>query len=274
MMKITTFALTFFLSVSTLIAQNFNGKAVYEVATSNTIVFTAPEGMSPENAKLINDKLNKPVVETYFLNFTKFESVYEMEQKLASPTLHNAASPFGGTAGQKLYKNLKEKTLLFEDDFMGKEFLVSDALVDWNWQLTSETKKIGDYNCYKAVSVIPVSAEEMQEYEKLKKQNEAQQTSFITMSEPEPLTTIAWYTTEIPISQGPAGYYGLPGLILEVQEKSKVILCSKVSLNSASKFAINKPKKGRKVTQNEYDTIVNDKLESMKDSNGAIQISR
>ena len=33
---------------------------------------------------------------------------------------------------------------------------------------------------------------------------------------PKTIEVTAWYTPEIPINQGPADYWGLPGLILEV----------------------------------------------------------
>ena len=44
-------------------------------------------------------------------------------------------------------------------------------------------------------------------------------------------TVTAWYTPQIPVSNGPDEFQGLPGLILELSYDSQTILCSKVTLN-------------------------------------------
>jgi GLPGLI family protein len=45
------------------------------------------------------------------------------------------------------------------------------------------------------------------------------------------VTITAWYTPEIPVSQGPEGYWGLPGLILEVND-GKTTICALNCLES------------------------------------------
>ena len=46
----------------------------------------------------------------------------------------------------------------------------------------------------------------------------------------ETQTVTAWYTPQIPVSNGPEEFQGLPGLILELSYDSQTILCSKISL--------------------------------------------
>ena len=46
---------------------------------------------------------------------------------------------------------------------------------------------------------------------------------------------IAWYTPDIPVSNGPSTYQGLPGLILEVTEDKTIILCTSVVMNVKDK---------------------------------------
>ena len=65
----------------------------------------------------------------------------------------------------------------------------------------------------------------------------------------------AWYTPDIPVSHGPAEYWGLPGLILEVNDGSMILLCSKLMLNPEKKFEVKPPKKGERVTRAEFDAI-------------------
>ncbi len=62
---------------------------------------------------------------------------------------------------------------------------------------------------------------------------------------PSEVTVTAWYTLDIPISQGPGEYWGLPGLILEVSEGRTAILCSKITLNPKEKIPLRPLKRKR-----------------------------
>ena len=62
----------------------------------------------------------------------------------------------------------------------------------------------------------------------------------------------AWYTPQIPVSQGPGEYWGLPGLILEVNAGTTTVLCTEITLNPNEKVTIKKPSKGKKVTRDEF----------------------
>ena len=75
--------------------------------------------------------------------------------------------------------------------------------------------------------------------------------------------TVAWYTPQIPISNGPEQFWGLPGLILEVQDGNLTIVCSEIVLNPSEKVEIEEPKKGKKVTQEEFDKIMDDHSKEM-----------
>ncbi len=75
----------------------------------------------------------------------------------------------------------------------------------------------------------------------------------------------AWYTMDIPVSSGPNLYGGLPGLILEISDDNTTILCTKVVLNPKDKIAIKAPKKGKKVSQNEFNTIRANKAKEMRE---------
>lgn len=255
-----------------IVAQNFQGVAIYEVNSGSGGFTITSTTMNPQQMAKMEELMKKSNTETFILNFTKSESIYEKEQKLDAPKSSGKVSSFTAGKDSKLYKNVKDKLQLEEEDFMDREFLVSDSLKNWNWQLTSETKKIGDYTCYKAISIKKVTAREMEEYEKDKAAELAGKTAFFISEEPTDKIITAWYTPEIPIAQGPGYFWGLPGLILEASFDKTLILCSKVVLNPKANYSMKLPKNGTKVTKTEYDKIVEDKLESMKDSNGVIQI--
>lgn len=272
---IVNFTILVFLLCTTLVnAQEFHGQAVYESKTQmKDKIKVSGSGMTEEMKNQLEEKMKKAFEKTYILDFNKTESVFTQEVKLdvEKPSSGMAFKMNSSGDGRK-YKNSKEKIEISEEDGLGKEFLVTDSLKNWNWKLENETKKIGNYVCYKAIAVIPITAEEMAQYEAHKKEKSEGKTTFFSMSEPKEEIVTVWYTPEIPVSQGPADYWGLPGLILEASNGSTVFLCSKIVLNPKQKVAIKRPTKGKKVTKSEYDVIVKKQLEKMQDSKGNISI--
>lgn len=259
-----------------MLAQDFHGMAVYESKTSLDDIKIGDKDEDAEMTKMITEMMKKQFEKKFFLNFNKYESIYEEEQKLETPTASSGGFSIkvetSGDAGGKTYKNIKDKVQIAEEDFFGKEFLITDSLKVWNWELKDETKKIGNYTCYKAVNVDPVTAEDLKQYEDFKKQQETSKTTFLVIEEPKEKITTVWYTPEIPVSQGPGEFWGLPGLILEANFDKTVILCSKVVLNPKNKSEIKKPKTGKKVTKKEYESLIEKQMEQMKDSDGNIKI--
>lgn len=62
---------------------------------------------------------------------------------------------------------------------------------------------------------------------------------------------IAWYTKEIPVSEGPYRFKGLPGLILEVKDENEYDTFSAVAIEK-KQTEISKLQKGITVTRGEY----------------------
>ena len=96
----------------------------------------------------------------------------------------------------------------------------------------------------------------------------AKKTNFMDeMNIPKEVVVTAWYTPEVPVNQGPENYWGLPGLILEINDGKTVILCSKIVLNPKEKAEIKASTKGKVVTQAEYDEIMIKKMEEFREMN-------
>lgn len=264
-------------------AQDFQGMAVYESKTSMPDFKGGGPGgreITPEMRKQIEERMKKALEKTYILRFDKSASTYEEQEKLDAPGqdgggMRMMANFMGG--GGKQYKNVKEKRFAIEKEVFGKEFLIDDSLPKLNWKIESETKKIGTYTCYKATATVPTSKSDFRNLrpkeepkadaktETAKKEGAAKATNFMdSMEIPKEVVITAWYSPEIPINQGPENYWGLPGLILEVNDGKTIVLCSKVVLNTKEKTEIKKPTKGKKVTQAEYDDIVVKKMEEMR----------
>ncbi|WP_299889027.1 GLPGLI family protein [uncultured Lacinutrix sp.] len=85
---------------------------------------------------------------------------------------------------------------------------------------------------------------------------------------PKEVEVVAWYTMQIPVNQGPGEYWGLPGLILEVNSGKTTILCSKIVMNPDEKEEIKRPAKGKEVTRKEYNEIIKKKMEEMREMYG------
>lgn len=255
-------------------AQSFQGKAEYVskyIFNKDKKEKTDKVDEDPELSAMIKEALNKSSQKSYSLTFNKFEAVYEENEVLQQP-----ASPTNGmsismkmSGGGKKYINTKEKISLEEDEIFGKEFLIAEPLEQPKWVLIDETKKIGDYTCFKAEFIIPVTQNQKDNYQEYLRKEEIKPGLF-KQTEPTDNIVTAWYTPEIPVSFGPNNYWGLPGLILEINEKNNLILCSKIVLNSKDKSEIKKPKKGEKVSQKKFDEIQKKKIDSMKDKDGNI----
>jgi len=170
---------------------------------------------------------------------------------------------FGGSGkGSIYYKDTQEKRYTNQTEIMGKVFLIKDELPKYEWEMSTDTKNIGQYTCYKAT---------------YSKEVENKNISFIngeTKEEviKETVVTTAWYTLEVPVSNGPKNYQGLPGLILEINDGKNLIVCTEIIINPSEVIKIEEPKKGKVVSQKKYDEIQNKKskemLEKFKSRNG------
>ncbi|HCO21048.1 GLPGLI family protein [Chryseobacterium manosquense] len=81
----------------------------------------------------------------------------------------------------------EDNTINYYESLLKYKFNYTE-LSNFNWKLLSEKSKIGDFNCQKAITNYGGR------------------------------TWIAWYTTEIPIYDGPYKFNNLPGLIVKVSD--------------------------------------------------------
>ncbi|WP_130736614.1 GLPGLI family protein [Flavobacterium sp. J27] len=275
-MKTYIFTTLFLFFILNNVAQGIQGVASYTSKTQLKDFNITSNDLTPEMKDQMMEKMKKAFEKTFVLNFTNFESLYQEEEKLDTPTPNSGPKMkmafIGSSTSGKLYKNFKNNQYIKEDDIFGKEFLITDSMQKMNWKLTNEQKKIGNYTCYKAQLIIPVSDEETKQYQEFKKKKEAGKTTLFEIKEPKDEVVEAWYTLEIPIPNGPGKYWGLPGLILELHEFNTVFLCNKIVLNPKDKIEIKIPKNGKNVSQKEFDAIQEKKLKSMTNENGAIEI--
>lgn len=192
------------------------------------------------------DALPKERKSEKILHFTEEASLYEnyhtedVEESLdmgqGARVMIKMAEP-----DNKTYTDLKEGVQTEQKEFMSRVFLVESELPIGHWKLSGEQKMILEYPCQQAIS-----------------QDDGKE-------------VIAWFTPSISVSAGPASHVNLPGLVLEVSmnEGDHVITAKSVELKELDKALLKKPSKGKKVTQEEYQAIVDEKLEEMGVEHGA-----
>lgn len=250
----------------TLFAQKgFQGKAVYMSKTTVDMDAFGRNGqMSEQRKKEIMDRMKNFLEKTYILNFDQSSSEFKEDAKLDAPGGNNRGFRFGGSGSSSIYKNAKEGTMIEATEFFGKRFLITEEMKQPQWQLGSETKKIGRYTAYKA-TMTKVNNDF--DWRSMRRRNDEKKGSAKTKTEEKEKMELvtAWYTPEIPVSTGPDEYYGLPGLILELNVGRTTMLCTEVVLNPSEKVEIKAPSKGDKVTREEYNTTVKKKTEEMRE---------
>ncbi|MEM6299891.1 MAG: GLPGLI family protein [Bacteroidota bacterium] len=253
MIRIFIFSLaaSFALFTQGVLAQKLQGRAVYRSAVQ--VSFSAPEGskMSDMDKAAMQAQLAQALTKDYELVFNNQESTYtKMESLEASSTAKSGgfAMVIGDGGQDQLYKNTETRTYKKAEGLLGKAFLIEDELTLPEWTLVEEYKEIVGQKCQKA---------------QLTKIREITDFNDMSKTKMDTVYITAWFATEIPVAQGPKSYWGLPGLILEVSTGNASITCTELELNPSEEIVIEVPKKGRKVTQEEYDQISDEKIKEL-----------
>ncbi|MGB3345201.1 MAG: GLPGLI family protein [Aequorivita sp.] len=259
-------------------AQNISGQAYYESKTTVDLdAFGNNREMTDDMKKMIAERMKSALEKTYILTFNKEESIYKEEAKLdANPMNAGLNMMIGSFTPGLQYKNLKTGELIQENEFFGKQFLVTDSIDNLDWKLGKESKQIGQYVVFKATAIKRVDPNDFQMARPKKKDDKANENDDAKKEEsqdpmemieiPKEIEVTAWYTPQIPVSNGPGEYAGLPGLIMELNFYRTTLLCSKIVMNPNNPDKIERPKKGKKVSQEEYAAIVKEKMEELREN--------
>ena len=177
--------------------------------------------------------------EEFILNFSNEESYYYNK-----PKLEQEAYNMGSRAGTiPYYTNSATDKIIEMNMSLGN--ISHEPL---NWEITNKTKRIGNYTCHQAKTTEKLYSRQGHYYYK---------------------DVIAWFTPEIPLSFGPKYYKGLPGLILQIEDKEYTLTATRINLNPAEDVEIKRLKKNDKViTQEDSYKRIKEMTEDRKKSNG------
>lgn len=216
------------LSLPPLFGQQINGEVIYNF-TPNDV--SKEEKADKKELYSLLDQLNmasKGI--SFILNFNNYESHFAVD-KFMSSDLNPLSLKFveGIVSTGDYYYNLKQNILLRESQVYDDNTLIKSVPDKKIWKLFNESKIIGKYTCYKATHIKTIT-------------NNSGEHNF---------EIIAWYTNEIPVPFGPKEFNGLPGLILELKDRSYTFYATKISLQSSS-IEINKLESKRIISEKEH----------------------
>ncbi len=139
------------------------------------------------------------------------------------------------STNSSIYTNTEENLFLEKINMFDKDFLIKEDIKTYKWKIiATEQREILGYTCMKA---------------------EYQDTSQLVT---------AWFAPQLPLSYGPAGYNGLPGLILAIAiGEDRIILASSL-VSDLKEIKIEKPTDKKTYTREEFNTIRDEKIEEMK----------
>ncbi|SDE10154.1 GLPGLI family protein [Dyadobacter soli] len=147
----------------------------------------------------------------------------------------------GRTSEFMIYRNLDTERKMEIEEFAGKTLVIDDSLKTPSWKVLNKIKEINGYLCMMA------EAEDTVRNAKL----------------------TAWFANDLAFNAGPERYFGLPGLIMELNVNDGEVIFTAVkvekkTLNDEAKLP--KKIKGKKITTADYDkmlrTYINDSMKS------------
>ncbi|MFV0150520.1 GLPGLI family protein [Empedobacter falsenii] len=210
--------------------------------------FQPPGGGSRQMPKDIQEQMVKSLQEPqdFTLTILGEESLYKLVEKISNSQEQGMRGLRGGRMmlmnGDNIYKNTSTQQLLKEQNMMMKSYTIQDTLQNYEWKLTRETKTILGNEAKKATAII------------------------------DSIQTTAWYIPTLKYKTGPENYWGLPGLIAEVETEinrgpvkgKRIITLSNISTTTNSK-AIEKPKDKSTISQKEYNKLMDEQRKRFED---------
>lgn len=207
-------------------SQSFFGKVIYETSLWKQKKLNLDTLKAPESTKkIINDLLSNKNTLTYVLRFNKSKSSFKKSDQIETKK-NTLLKVYVGTG--TFYYDKENKVSLLGTASSSPFFIMYPPT---EWRLTNETKKINGYLCGKAITTLI-------ETSGLKKQTK---------------TIIAWFAFDLPYSYGPNQFFGLPGLVLELDYVGKYRLrATKIILNNEA-INIKIPKKNKRILKKDYE---------------------
>ena len=174
------------------------------------MVFT-PDSNSTQtkqsNFTLITDKKSSIFAEDLFFKQDSLVNMYEnlpmSESNMTTFTSQFVHAPKPNFSFS-IYKSYSSQSITFLENINKVNYFYVEISTSFKWIISQEKKNISSYNCQKATTYFGGRLWE------------------------------AWFTKEIPVSDGPYKFCGLPGLIIQVNDSKKHYAFSLLATNQSS----------------------------------------
>jgi GLPGLI family protein len=245
----------FFISLFAIFSFNtINGQAkkdnkIVKDAINYVIYKMAKQQYNTDNTKVKNEQYENMVnafdkIECG-LYFTKSKSVFKMVDKLEpnNDISYQLAAVF---AEGEYYKDIIARTRVKHVDEFGEKLNIMLPYEQYDWQITTETKNISGYKCYKANC-------QWEEFDVIRNKKLV-------------FNATVWFSPEIAAPFGPQGLDGLPGLVLEGSLNGiNYFYATKITFDiKKSDSKLNTALQGKFVTQKEYEEFTLKSFENLR----------
>ncbi len=233
-MKLKHITSYFFILYSIFLFSQESGIITYKAYDNGSLTIDVSDNETEKKAKqMLLEALNLVQDFNYTLKFNDNESLFSKEESLLNDGNKNSNYYYLANAmvGKGVFYQSKEDNLILKQlSVTGTTFLISNNLFT-DWEITKETKKINGFLCFKAIRKCETC--------------------------PNKESESVWFTPDIPVSFGPLGYGGLPGLVVEVKKGLLITIRLETIEYSDKVICIDKPQKGKEITLEEYIKITN-----------------
>lgn len=207
----------------------FYERKVYWIQIYGKMAFLSQEERDREKltwSKFEEDNKNPP---------DKMKLFFNSKQSLYTPDKEDATTDngWGGTsrvAELFFLRDFEKETKTDLQQILGKTYLLEDSLHTPQWRILNEIKDVNGYICMKAIT-----------QDTIKKQK-----------------IVAWFSQDIALGSGPEKYFGLPGLILElnVNDGDVIIEAKKIEFRNVDKELVMPKLKGKKIKDADYSALL------------------
>ncbi len=199
-------------------------RTIYWTKLLNQLTYMSPQ----EKEKAVYMFGNRDDWKVYaVLAFTAHESLYtDSDEK--SPD----SEGYSWRKEQYFVKrNFQTNTLTDIIEMAGKTYIIEDSLRPLNWKILNDIKEVAGHICMKAIVEDTVKKQKI----------------------------VAWFAQDIPSNAGPERFYGLPGLILELDINDGTLQIEATQIEAkkpVQELVLPKKMKGTRINDPAYQKLV------------------
>ena len=194
-------------------------------------------------------------------NTTRFQLLFNHSESLYKTLMDEEDDVANSDAGgrrmvimraamkSEIYFHTDDPTMVSKQEFMGKEYLITDTVKVSPWKFGSETKTIAGYACRMAY--------------------------YTDQSRPErPQEITAWFTDQLRPFLGPERFNTLPGTVLavDINNGERVIVAKSIDIRALRKNELKKPGSGTPVSGKEFREMMEKRMKEMRSQGGNFTI--